>query len=342
MKSPIKARPEPSLSAGNTGLGFDVLVVGSVNTDLVVPVPRLPQAGETVLGGDLQRIGGGKGANQAVAAARLGSSTAFLGCVGADGFGQARVAELESYGVAVGAVVNDPIRSTGAALILVDKSGENVIAVSPGANAELAPSHVKGAAALFAESSVLVCQLEVPLDTVQTALNLARDHDMTTILNAAPGNPKAIQLLAATDVLVVNRAEAEALTEHRVSSLDTARTTAEALRKSVRRAAVLTLGAEGCLVATSCEITHVPAWQVPAVDATAAGDAFVGALAAALAHGKTVTDAAPFATAAAAITVGRFGAQQSLPTGEEVVAFLRNPPVATPAGSHHDGRVGST
>jgi len=319
-----------------------VLVVGSINTDLVVPVPTLPQAGETVLGDDLRRIGGGKGANQAVAAARQGARTAFIGCVGVDEFGKARVAELESNGIAVDAVVTDPERPTGAALILVDKRGENVIAVSPGANASLAPSHVAAATALFAQCSVLVCQLEVPLNTVQAALNLAREHDMVTILNAAPGNPAAAALLEATDVLVVNRMEAEILTGSPVTSLDSAQTTVEALRNKVSRAAVLTLGAEGCVWASYDDVAHVPAWQVPAVDATAAGDAFVGALAVALSRGKAPADAAQFCTAAAAITVGRFGAQQSLPTGEEVSAFLRNPTVAAPAATYHDEKVGST
>ncbi len=321
--------------------GFDVLVAGSVNTDFVVPVPTLPQAGETVLGNDLQHLGGGKGANQAVAAARLGARTAFMGCIGTDAFGSARVAELESHGVAVGAIVTDAVRPTGAALILVDGRGENMIAVSPGANAALTPSHVAAATALFAQSRALVCQLEVPLDTVQAALNLAREYEMTTVLNAAPGNPAAASLLAATDVLVVNRVEAEALTGDSVNSLDEARATAKALRNKVSHAAILTLGAAGSLVATSDGVAHVPAWQVTTVDATAAGDAFVGALAAAISRGKTVMDAAPVATAAAAITVGRFGAQQSLPTGEEVAAFLHNPTVATPAVSHHDGKVDS-
>ena len=318
------------------------MVVGSVNTDFVVPVPTLPQAGETVLGDDLQRIGGGKGANQAVAAARLGASTAFLGCVGTDAFGSARVSELESYGVAIDAVVTDPTRPTGAALILVDKRGENVIAVSPGANAAFAPPHVAAATALFAQSSVLVCQLEVPLATVQAALDLAREHDMLTIVNAAPGNPAAAALLASTDALVVNRLEAESLTNSPVTSLDSARTTAEALRQRVRHAAVLTLGADGSLVATSDGVAYIPAWQAPTVDATAAGDAFVGALAVALSRGESPADAAQFGTAAAAVAVGRFGAQQSLPTGEEVAAFLRSGPVATPAASQHDVEVGST
>ncbi len=316
---------------------YDVLVVGSVNTDLVVSVPTLPQAGETVLGGDLRRIGGGKGANQAVAAARLRARTVMIGRVGADAFGKERVKELKSYGVAAGAIVADDARPTGAALILVDEEGENVIAVSPGANAALAPSHVTDASALFAQASVLVCQLEVPLRTVETALAQARAHDVTTILNAAPGNPEAAHLLASTDVLIVNRIEAASLTAHPVESIAAARAAAAALSEEVRRAAILTLGAEGSIVAAHGSVAHVPAWRVDPVDATAAGDAFVGALAAALSGGEKLADAARFATAAAAIAVGRFGAQPSLPTRAEVDSSLQDPPVAAHATTCHDG-----
>ena len=205
---------------------FDVLVVGSINTDLVVPVPTLPQAGETVLGGDLQHISGGKGANQAVAAARLGARTALLGCVGADEFGKSRLQDLTSNGVAVSGEPICPTLPTGAALILVDEAGDNVIAVAPGANAALKPSHVAAAAKLFQRSRVLVCQLEVPLDTVRAALHQAREHGLTTILNAAPGNMEAASLLGATDVLVVNRAEAASLLGRPVNSMAEARAAA--------------------------------------------------------------------------------------------------------------------
>jgi ribokinase len=312
------------------------LVVGSVNTDFVVPVPALPQAGETVLGDDLQRIGGGKGANQAVAAARLGASTAFLGCVGADAFGSARVAELESCGVAIDAVVTDTARPTGAALIFVDKRGENVIAVAPGANAALKPSHVTAAAALFQQSRVLVCQLEVPLNAVRTALDQAHEHGLTTVLNAAPGNPAAAALLESTDVLVVNRVEAASLLGRPVRSMAEARAAAIELYGQVRNGILLTLGPEGSMLASRDGVLHVPAWQVPTVDATAAGDSFVGALAAALSRGDELATAARYATAAAAITVGRFGAQPSLPTGGEVAAFLRSSPVAQCGEDCHD------
>ena len=309
----------------------DVLVVGSINTDLVVAVPTLPQAGETVLGDDLQRIGGGKGANQAVAAARLGARTAFIGRVGSDAFGKARKAEMESFGVAVAGISTDPDRPTGAALIMVDDHGDNVIAVSPGANAALAPSHVISAKALFAQSSVLICQLEVPLETVAAALAQARAHSMTAILNAAPGMAAAAPLLSTTDVLIVNRVEAESLVGDRVGSIAAARSAAGELSQRVRRAAILTLGTAGSIVASSDGIEHVPAWQVRTVDGTAAGDAYVGAVAAALARGETLADAARFATAAAAIAVGCFGAQTSLPSREEVIEFLKSHTSVVPA-----------
>ena len=309
----------------------DVLVVGSINTDLVVAVPALPQAGETVLGDDLQRIGGGKGANQAVAAARLGARTAFIGRVGSDAFGKARKAELVSFGVAVAGISTDSDRPTGAALILVDDHGDNVIAVSPSANAALAPSHVISAKALFAQSSVLICQLEVPLETVAAALAQARTHSMTAILNAAPGMAAAAPLLSTTDVLIVNRVEAESLVGNFVESIAAARAAAGELSQRVRRAAILTLGTAGSIVASNDGIEHVPAWQVHTVDGTAAGDAYVGAVAAALARGETLADAARLATAAAAIAVGRFGAQTSLPSREEVVEFLKSRPSVVPA-----------
>ena len=315
---------------------FDVLVVGSINTDLVVPVPTLPQAGETVLGGDLRHISGGKGANQAVAAARLGARTALLGCVGADEFGRARLQDLRFHGVTVGGEPICPTLPTGAALILVDEAGDNVIAVAPGANVGLKPSHIAAAAKLFQQSRVLVCQLEVPLDTVSAALEQAHEHGRTTILNAAPGTVEAASLLEATDVLVVNQAEAASLLGHPVKSIAEAKAAAAELCGALRDGLVLTLGAEGSILASCDGVLHVPAWRVPTVDATAAGDSFVGALAAALAHGEELATAARYATAAAAITVGRFGAQPSLPTGEEVAAFLQDPPVAECAEDCHD------
>ena len=317
---------------------FDVLVVGSINTDLVVAVPTLPRAGETVLGNDLQRIGGGKGANQAVAAARLGARTALLGCVGNDAFGNVQKEELAASGVAIKAIETDPVRPTGAALILVDASGNNVIAVSPGANAALAPSHVASAGPLFAQSSVLVCQLEVPLTTVRSALAQASARNLTTILNAAPGTAEAAALLESTDVLVVNRVEAASLVGQPVDSVAAARSAVTTLHSLVSQAAIVTLGGEGSLIASADGVVHIPAWPVKTVDATAAGDAFVGALAAGLAGGGPLLDSARYATAAAAITVERFGAQTSLPSREDVDKFLQDPSLAARAESCHDGR----
>ena len=228
----------------------------------------------------MQDIGGGKGANQAVAAARLGARTALLGRVGADEFGKARLQDLSSFGVTVSGDPICPTLPTGAALILVDAAGDNVIAVAPGANAALKPSHVTAAVKLFQRSRVLVCQLEVPFDTVRAALDQARVHGLTTILNAAPGNAEAASLLGATDVLVVNRAEAASLLGHPVNALAEAKAAAAELYGRVRDGLILTLGPEGSILASGDGVLHVPAWQVPTVDATAAGDSFVGALAA--------------------------------------------------------------
>ena len=330
-EQPQNDMPPPAASSQGDG----VLVVGSINTDLVVTVPLLPQAGETVLGDDLRRIGGGKGANQAVAAARLGAGTALLGCVGADEFGNTRISELESYGIEVGAILTDSQRPSGAALILVDTGGDNVIAVSPGANGALVPAHVQAAQTLFAQANVLICQLEISLETVAAALTQARRNNVTSILNAAPGNPAAASLLTSTDILIVNRAEAASLVGHLVDSLAAARETAAQLSGQVRRAAIVTLGDEGSIIACDGSVKHLRAWQVPTVDGTAAGDAYVGAVAAALARGDSLLVAARLGTAAAAITVGRIGAQPSLPTQQEVTAFLHNPPaVASRAGEH--------
>jgi ribokinase len=329
--------PEDPASGGQPQ-DLDVLVVGSINTDLVVRVPTLPRAGETTLGSDLQQIGGGKGANQAVAAARLGASTAFLGCVGNNDLGSARVSGLESNGIAVDAIVTDAHRPTGAALILVDDDGENVIAVSPGANAALTPSHVSTFETLFARAGVVVCQLEIPRETVEAALRLAREHNAITVLNAAPGTPAARSLLKLTDVLIVNQAEAASLLETPIVSISAAHTAAKELCQKLGMAAILTLGIEGSVVATRSESRHVPAYRVPTVDGTAAGDAFVGAITTMLAQEKELDDALQFATAAAAIAVGRFGAQPSLPTQAEVAGFLKHTSGADPTSTYMRNR----
>ncbi len=297
-----------------------VVVVGSLNMDLVVPVPRHPRPGETAIGGDLAQHAGGKGANQAVAAARLGAAVRMIGRVGEDAFGRALIANLESEGVDksdVRALVGVP---TGVALITVDARGENAIVVSPGANARLRPEDLDPAS--FAGAAVVLLQLEIPLETAIRAAELGRAAGTFVILNAAPARPLPRALLEPVDLLVANEHEAAAILE--AAPPDTAEEALILARRLVRRvpAAVVTLGEKGLAYAGREGSGTRPAFPVQAVDTTAAGDAFVGALAAAIAEGAPLPEALRFGAAAGALAATRPGAQPSLPRRDEVVALL--------------------
>ncbi|HVN54348.1 MAG TPA: ribokinase [Anaerolineaceae bacterium] len=294
-----------------------ILVVGSINMDLVVRSPHLPRPGETTLGSGFGTYPGGKGANQAVAAARLGAPVAMIGRVGPDAFGNAMQASLSADGVDISGVACDPEAPTGVALITVDDHAENTIVVASGANMRLSPEDVEANEALFEGASLLVMQLEIPLDTIQRAVGLARRHGLRVILNPAPAKSLAVELLEGVDVLIPN--EGELLYLMGEKSLGAAMDKA---RQRGIRALVVTLGEQGALLVDEAGETRVPAYAVTAVDTTAAGDAFVGALAVALAEGKPAGEAARWANAAAAISVTRVGAQPSLPTRAEVEAFL--------------------
>jgi len=274
----------------------------------------------------MQVLGGGKGANQAVAAARLGARTAIAACVGDDAFGLARVAELQTQGVRVKDVAVLPGRPSGAALIMVDSHGENLIAVAAGANDAMSPDHVRAAQADIRQARVLVCQLEVPLAAVRAALEIAQEGRAYTVLNAAPASIAVYQLLPLVHILVVNESEATVLSGTQVRTVADAQTVAAQLVTTVRTAAIITLGAQGCVWAEPEGVYYLPAYSVPVVDTTAAGDAFVGGLAAALCRGETLGDAVRYASAAAALTVQQLGAQPSLPTHEAVALFLQNRP----------------
>lgn len=290
-----------------------IAVVGSANQDLVVPVTRHPSLGETVLGGDHLRVGGGKGANQAVACARLGAATHFIGCVGADDIGRALVRGLEADGIdTTGLHVLDGVPS-GLALIVVAEDGENTIVVSPGANAHLAPSHLP--MDVLASADAVLVQLEVPVPTVTAAVEAARG---VVVCNPAPAAPLPPELLAATDVLIPNRSELATLTlaDREPVTIDEVVDLARTLEGP--GAVVVTLGVDGALVSTSSDVRHVPAHQVTAVDATAAGDSFCGALTVAHAMGADLLTATRQAVLAAAITVTRLGAQPALPTRAEL------------------------
>jgi ribokinase len=290
--------------------------------DLVVRAPHIPRPGETVLGGALSMVPGGKGANQAVAAARLGAKATMVGRVGCDGFGDALLASLAVDGIDHAHVLRDDGAATGVALIVVAADGENSIVVSPGANQRLSPASAGAAGHAIAGADVVVLQLEVPLDTVTRAAELARKHGAMVILNPAPARPLPASLLGMVDVLVPNESEAALLAGLPPGSRGGAATAAELLVGQGVRTVVLTLGRRGTLAAHSGEMLHIPAFEVEPVDTTAAGDAFVAGLAVALAEGKTLPGAVRFGNAAGALATTVPGAQTSLPPRAAVEQLL--------------------
>lgn len=295
-----------------------IMVVGSSNTDMVVKTEHLPSPGETVIGGEFVTVPGGKGANQAVAAARLGAEAVFVARLGCDVFGDSSLRNFEREGLVTDYVVRDPERPSGVALILVDSAAENIIAVAPGANGALSPEDVDRAAGVLSECDALVVQLEVPLPAVVHAVRLAHEQGVRVILNPAPACRLPAGLLEIVDVLTPNESEARLLLG---LGADEQVDDPEVIRRFIDLGVgtvILTAGAKGALVVTPGESRLVPAPKVRAVDTTAAGDAFTGALAVALSSGADIMDAAGFACRSASIAVTRLGAQCSMPTSEEV------------------------
>lgn len=297
---------------------YDLLVVGSANADLVIGVERRPGAGETVLGSDLAVHPGGKGANQAVAAARLGARTALLARVGDDANGRLlldsqRAAGVDTVGVLVGGA------PTGVALITVDPSGDNSIVVSPGANGRLTPEDVRAAACLFQTSRVVSAQLEIPLETV-VAVAASLSPDSRFVLNPSPPRPLPAVLLAACDPLIVNEHEAKVILGDAEAG-DRPEDWARVLLAKGPKSVVVTLGAEGALVASAEGVVRVPSVKVTAVDTTGAGDSFTAALAWKLGAGASLAEAAAYAARVGAVAVTRRGAQESFPTAQEVASL---------------------
>lgn len=292
-----------------------VVVLGSVNADLVLRCAALPLPGETVHGRDFRTLPGGKGANQAIAAARLGASVAFIGCVGDDDFGRTAQGVLAGEGVDTTHLHVVAGAATGVAMILVDDAGQNSIALAAGANAAVTTDHVDAAASLFERAALFVCQLESPLDVVRHAIGLARAAGVPVLLNPAPAQALPAALLADVDVLVPNETEAALLVG---SDLD--RTAAAARLRAMGPATVLlTLGADGLQIDADGLVQRVPAPATgPVVDTTGAGDTFIGAFAAARVEGASVAAAAAFAQKAAALSVTRPGAVGGMPYRHEV------------------------
>jgi len=299
-----------------------ILVVGSINMDLVARVDHLPGPGENVRGEALQMIAGGKGANQAVAAARLGARTTFLGRVGNDLFGRRLAQGLADEGVdtqALGTVDGCP---SGAAMILIDAAGENSIVVTAGANGRLTPDDVAAAAGLIEAADAVILQLEVPIETVARTIRLARRAGTPTVVDAGPPRRPIDTAVFEADVLTPNEAEAAALLDvppraRRPEDL------ARLLLARGPRAVVVKAGAYGAVVAEDGRVEHVPAFAIEPVDTTAAGDAFTAALAVSVVQGSDLASAARRANAAGALAATRLGAQPSMPTMDDVEAFLR-------------------
>ncbi|WP_414506120.1 ribokinase [Streptomyces sp. NEAU-L66] len=304
---------------------YDVLVVGSANADLTVRVDRRPGAGETVLGTDLVESAGGKGANQAAAAARIGGRTALLARVGGDAYGELLLGAQRAAGTDVTPVIVDGTARTGTAMIIVDPDGDNSIVVSPGANAALTPQDVAAAKDTIAASAVVSLQLEIPMESVRAAASAAEQAGTRVVLNPSPAPTAdlAPELLSVADPLVVNEHEARQL-----SGLTdgTPAQWAQVLRDRGARSVVVTLGGDGALVLDADGAENVPGVRVKAVDTTGAGDAFTGALATRLARGDALPEAARFAVRVGAAAVTKPGAQPSYPTRAELEVLAPEQP----------------
>lgn len=297
----------------------NVLVIGSLNADLVVKSPRFPQPGETISGDDLQIIPGGKGANQAVAAARQGVKTTMVGRVGSDSFGPFLVDNLKSNDVDTSQVLKTD-SATGTAIIVVDANGQNSIVLSPGANGMVTPADVDSAS--FSNSGLLLLQLEIPTPTVLRAAQRAREHGMQVILNPAPAKSLPAELLSNVDILIPNESELALLTSLPITDSSSAEVAAKEILKQGVKTVIVTLGSKGALLVTATQVKHVDTYKVNVVDTTAAGDAFIGGFASSLLSGKSLEDSVRYGCACGALATTKFGAQPSLPTKDEVETFI--------------------
>lgn len=290
-----------------------IVVAGSSNTDMVISGPRIPAPGETVLGGDFMTSAGGKGANQAVAAARLGADVTFIARLGTDIFGDRAIDNYKEDGINTAFIVRDGDAPSGIALIMVDEKGENAISVASGANMHLTPADVDAADAIITAADAVLLQLEVPYETVRHTAALAADAGVPVILNPAPARALDIDLLQHVDYLTPNESEAESLTGIQVVDDATADQAAQRLLELGVGIALITLGAHGAWRADKTGSGRIPARAVKTVDTTGAGDAFNGALAVALAEQRPLEEAIRFAGCAGALAVTKPGAQPALP-----------------------------
>ncbi len=285
---------------------------------MVVQSERIPKPGETILGGNFLMNQGGKGANQAVAAAQLGGEVDFIARVGNDIFGKQTIESLEAYGVRTDLVKKDPNTPTGVALIMVDEGAENSIAVALGANNELNEKDILDGKSQLEQSKCVLLQLESPINTVSKAIDYLKDLNTTVILNPAPAQQLSDEILGKIDVITPNESETEILTGIKINGIDDVRKGSEVLLRKGAKLVIVTMGGKGVFVATKEESFHVPAFQVNPVDTTGAGDTFNGALAVMLAEGVPLKEGVLFASKAAALSTTKPGAQMAIPSREIV------------------------
>ncbi len=299
-----------------------ITVLGSINVDLVARSRTIPRPGETVLGGDFQTIPGGKGANQAVAASRLGAYVTMVGRVGSDPFADFLVSNLVKNGVATPYLIKDGEAPSGVALIMVDELGQNSILVASGANSRLTPADVDAVEKAVVSADVLLLQLETPLVTVLRAASLAKEHGIKVILNPAPAYPLPDDIFPLIDTLIPNETEAYMLTGQSLDTPSGIENAARSLLQMGVKTVIITLGKRGALLARQDDLRYFPPFEVTPVDTTAAGDAFVGSFAVALAEGKPLDEAVRWGNAAGALATTRMGAQPSLPDRSEVLRLI--------------------
>ncbi len=299
-----------------------IVVLGSINMDLVIRTPRHPNIGETIKGNHFQMIPGGKGANQAVAIGRQGVSPMFIGCVGNDGFGKELFELLKKERIDTTNIRILEEESTGVASIQVDDQSRNTIVISPGANEKISPKQIDQASKAIERGDFLICQLETNFDAVQQAIHIAHRHNTKIILNPAPFRDLPGELMQKIDFLIPNEIEASMLTGFEIKDLKTAESSAKHLLNRGVKNVLLTMGRQGVVVAESDQAFHEPAYTVQPLDTTAAGDTFVGAFAVNLLKGLCLRESVKRAQAAAAISVTRLGAQPSIPSAEEIDSFM--------------------
>ncbi len=298
----------------------EIVIVGSLNMDLVVQVQDMPRPGETVSGGNLQTICGGKGANQAVAVGRIAGSASMIGRVGRDAFGQRLLSSLKESNVDTNCVLTDD-STTGTALILVDENAENSIVISAGANGQVTSADLDSADAILRKARFVLTQFELPMEVVENLIERMHSYNGKLILNPAPYRLIAPEILAKVDYFVPNETEAEKLTGFAIVDVESARSASQKMLALGIRNVIMTLGAKGALLANQDGFQLIPGYPVKPVDTTAAGDTFIGAFAAAMLRNFSLEEAIHYANCAGAIAVTRFGAQTSIPSAEDVDAL---------------------